>query len=225
MLRVQNVYKSYRSDGKENLVLKNLSFEIKKGEFVSVLGRSGSGKSTLLGVLSTLLKPDKGDIIYDGTNIVNLNEKSLNRLRMKDFSIIFQFHHLMPYMTAIENVLLPFMNKFSKIEDENYQKAKLALERVGLKGKEDRLPGQLSGGEQQRVAIARAIVKSPKVVFADEPTGSLDKKNGEGVIKILQELNNDGLGVVMVTHEPEYTKHSHRVIYMEDGEITDIKCA
>lgn len=225
MLRVQNVYKSYRSDGEENLVLKNLSFEIKKGEFVSILGRSGSGKSTLLSVLSTLLKPDKGDIIFDGTNIVSLKEKSLNRLRMKDFSIIFQFHHLMPYMTAIENVLLPFMNKFSKIEDETYQKAKLALEKVGLKGKEDRLPGQLSGGEQQRVAIARAIVKSPKVVFADEPTGSLDKKNGEEIIKILQELNNDGLGVVMVTHEPEYTKHSHRVIYMEDGEITHIKCA
>lgn len=225
MLRVKNIYKSYRSDGEENLVLKNLSFEIKKGEFVSILGRSGSGKSTLLSVLSTLLKPDKGDIIFDGTNIVSLKEKSLNRLRMKDFSIIFQFHHLMPYMTAIENVLLPFMNKFSKIEDETYQKAKLALERVGLKGKEGRLPGQLSGGEQQRVAIARAIVKSPKIVFADEPTGSLDKKNGEEIIKILQELNNEGLGVVMVTHEPEYTKHSHLVICMEDGEITNIKCA
>lgn len=225
MLTVKNIYKSYRSDGEENLVLKNLSFEIKKGEFVSILGRSGSGKSTLLSVLSTLLRPDKGDIMFEGTNIVSLKESSLNRLRMHDFSIIFQFHHLMPYMTAIENVLLPFMNKFSKIEDANYQKAKTALEKVGLKGKQDRLPGQLSGGEQQRVAIARAIVKSPKVVFADEPTGSLDKKNGGEIIKILHGLNGDGLGVVMVTHEPEYTQHSQRVIYMEDGEITDIRCA
>ncbi|KAA0256890.1 ABC transporter ATP-binding protein [Deferribacter autotrophicus] len=222
MLVAKNIYKSYSSNGIKNLVLKNISIEINSSDFVCIVGRSGSGKSTLINVLSTLLKPDEGTILYNNIDITSLSEKELNNLRLKDFSIVFQFHHLMPYLTAIENVLLPFMSNFKPVTKKQYEKAKEALAKVGLAGKENRLPGQLSGGEQQRVAIARAIVKSPKVLFADEPTGSLDKANGDEVIKILHNLNDEGIAVVMVTHEINYAKNCSKVIEMEDGIIKSI---
>jgi putative ABC transport system ATP-binding protein len=222
MLSAENISKSFYSEHVENRVLKDISIAIENGRFVCVVGRSGSGKSTLLNVLSTLLKPEKGTITFAGQDITNLPENKLNRLRHNDFSMIFQFHHLMAYLTAVENVLLPYMNSIKPIAKDTVQRARECLDRVGLNGKYSRLPGQLSGGEQQRVAIARALVKSPQVLFADEPTGNLDKATGDEIIKLLKNLHKDGLTVIMVTHDLSYTPFADRVVEMEDGVINEV---
>jgi len=202
-------------------ILRGVSVDIADGEFACIVGRSGSGKSTLLNVLSTLLKPDQGQVVYQGNVVSAMSESQVNGLRHKDFSIIFQLHHLLPYLTALENVMLPYMNSLKPVSEEIRAKARKCLDRVGLTGKEDRLPGKLSGGEQQRVAIARALVKSPGVMFADEPTGSLDKKNGDGIIDLLRDLNGEGVTLVMVTHDMGYARLAGRTVVMEDGSIVD----
>jgi len=202
-------------------ILRGVSLDIADGEFACIVGRSGSGKSTLLNVLSTLLKPDQGQVVYQGNVVSAMSEGQVNGLRHKDFSIIFQLHHLLPYLTALENVMLPYMNSLKPVSQEIRDKARRCMERVGLSGKEDRLPGKLSGGEQQRVAIARALVKSPGVMFADEPTGSLDKKNGDGIIELLRDLNGEGVTLVMVTHDMGYARLAGRTVVMEDGSIVD----
>jgi len=202
-------------------ILRGVSVDIADGEFACIVGRSGSGKSTLLNVLSTLLRPDQGQVVYQGNVVSAMSEGQINGLRHKDFSIIFQLHHLLPYLTALENVMLPYMNSLKPVSEEIRLKARTCLDRVGLTGKEDRLPGKLSGGEQQRVAIARALVKSPGVLFADEPTGSLDKKNGDGIIELLRDLNVEGVTLVMVTHDLGYAKLAGRTVVMEDGIIVD----
>ena len=219
MLSAQNISKNFITDNKVVPVLKNVSVDIHDGEFVSIIGRSGSGKTTLLNVLSTLVRPDGGELHYGTENLSALSEKRLNRLRQSDFSVIFQFHHLLPYLTVLENTLLPFMQSVRPVKKAAMEKALGCLERVGLADKADRLPGNLSGGEQQRVAIARALVKSSKVLFADEPTGSLDKGTGEKIMGLLSELNNDGLAVVIVTHDPVYAKMAGRSVHIEDGVI------
>lgn len=217
MLQAMNINKIFKSEGAETPVLNNISLTIPEGEFLSIVGRSGSGKTTLLNVLSTLMRPDNGELLYHGDDLTTLSDAGLNRLRHADFSVIFQFHHLVPYLTALENTLLPFMRSLKPASAELVRKAKNCLERVGLSGKENRLPGSLSGGEQQRVAIARALVKSSRILFADEPTGSLDKKTGEEIMHLLAELNREGLTVIMVTHDPQYAKLAHRSVTMEDG--------
>jgi len=219
MLQAININKICKSEGAETRVLNNISLEIPPGEFLSIVGRSGSGKTTLLNVLATLVRPDDGELLYRGDDLTSMPEKGLNRLRHADFSVIFQFHHLVPYLTALENTLLPFMRSLKPASAELVQRAKDCLERVGLAGKENRLPGSLSGGEQQRVAIARALVKSSRILFADEPTGSLDKKTGEGIMNLIAELNREGLTVVMVTHDPQYAELAHRSVTMEDGAL------
>jgi putative ABC transport system ATP-binding protein len=219
MLNCDNIIKSYSDDGVENQVLKGVSLSVKQGEFVSVVGRSGSGKTSLLNIMSTLLAPDSGSLMYKDVDLTKVSSKELNRLRHTDFAVIFQFHYLLPYLTALENTLLPFMNSISPVPRMHIDKAKECLARVGLEGKEKRLPGGLSGGEQQRVAIARALVKDASVIFADEPTGSLDKKTGEGIMQLLKEVNEDGMAVIMVTHDPVYAKVASRTITMEDGRI------
>jgi putative ABC transport system ATP-binding protein len=203
--------------GKLVPVLKGVSLTIAEGEFVAIVGRSGSGKTTLLNVLSTLVKPDNGDLHYRENNLRALSDSRLNTLRQADFSVIFQFHHLLPYLTVLENSLLPFMRSIKSVKKEVVNKARQCLDRVGLADKASRLPGSLSGGEQQRVAIARALVKSSKVLFADEPTGSLDKGTGEQIMQLLSELHQDGLSVVMVTHDPEYARLAQRTVTIEDG--------
>jgi len=217
MLEAIDVSKSFGDAS----VLSGVSVSIANGEFACVIGRSGSGKSTLLNVLSTLLRPDQGKVVYQGREVTNLSEGQLNGLRHKDFSIIFQMHHLLPYLTALENVMLPYMNSLKPVSAEIREKAAACLSRVGLGGKEGRLPGRLSGGEQQRVAIARALVKSPGVLFADEPTGSLDKKNGDGIVDLLAGLNAEGVTVVMVTHDQSYAKLAGRTVVMEDGKVVE----
>ena len=219
MLEATNITKTFESNGTTVQVLDKVSISLKDGEYVSIMGRSGSGKSTLLNVISTLVRPDSGELNYQGINLASAKEKYLNGLRKSDFSVIFQFHHLLPYLTVVENVLLPFMNSYRPVGKEVRQEAMACLERVGLEDKAKRLPGSLSGGEQQRVAIARALVKSSKILFADEPTGSLDKKTGESIMELLDELHRDGLAIVMVTHELEYAKLADRLIEIDDGRI------
>ena len=219
MLEAANITKTFESNGNTVQVLDKVSISLKDGEYVSIMGRSGSGKSTLLNVISTLVRPDSGELSYQGINLASAKEKYLNGLRKSDFSVIFQFHHLLPYLTVVENVLLPFMNTYRPVTKEVRQKAMDCLGRVGLVDKAKRLPGSLSGGEQQRVAIARALIKSSKILFADEPTGSLDKKTGESIMELLAELHGEGLSIVMVTHELEYAKRADRLIEIEDGRI------
>lgn len=219
MISATDIEKSFSLDGKRIPVLQGVSLHIDKGDFVSIIGRSGSGKSTLLNVLSTLVRPDSGELNYKKENLTLMKERKLNKIRETDFSIVFQFHHLLPYLTVLENTLLSFMGTIKPISKDAKNKAFNCLERVGLADKSNRLPGILSGGEQQRVAIARALVKSSKVLFADEPTGSLDKKTGEGIMTLLADLHKEGLAIIMVTHEMEYAKYGRRVIELEDGSI------
>lgn len=222
MLKVNDIYKSYSGSGVVTPVLKGVSLEVGKGEFVCLLGRSGSGKSTLLNIMSSLLDADKGDIIYMDKPFRGMKRCETDRFRREEAAMIFQFHHLMPYMTAFENVMLPFLSGIKPAGKEQKARAFDALAKVGLAGKEKRLPSQLSGGEQQRVAIARAIVGRPAVLFADEPTGSLDKANGDAVMKILSELNKEGLTVVMVTHQRDYAEYAGKVVELSDGCVDKI---
>ena len=217
MLSACNINKSFHSNGSKNLVLNDISLDIKQGEFLSIVGRSGSGKTTLLNVLSTLVQPNQGKLLYNNDDLTQMSDSKLNRLRQADFSIIFQFHHLLPYLTVLENTLLPFMGSLKPASKKLNDKARNSLERVGLGKMKHRLPNNLSGGEQQRVAIARALVKSSNILFADEPTGSLDKGTGEQIMALISELNQDGLTVVMVTHDPDYANLANRTIRLEDG--------
>lgn len=219
MLSAKNISKTFNSKDNNVQVLRDISLDINEGEFVSIVGRSGSGKTTLLNVLSTLVLPDNGGLFYREEDVAGFSEKRLNQLRGSDFSVIFQFHHLLPYLTVLENTLLPFMQSLKSVSAEKISIANDCLDRVGLGDKVHSLPGNLSGGEQQRVAIARALVKSSKVLFADEPTGSLDKKTGLEIMELLADLNRTGLSVVMVTHEPDYAEMAYRTIHIEDGKI------
>jgi putative ABC transport system ATP-binding protein len=219
LLSARDVAKSFSQDGSPVQALRGVSLDVAAGEFVAVVGRSGSGKSTLLSVLSTLLRPDAGRLLYAGGDLAAASEAGINALRQRDFAVIFQFHYLLPYLTALENTLLPFMRGLRPVSGAQRRRALECLERVGLAEKSGRLPGQLSGGEQQRVAIARALVKDARVLFADEPTGSLDSATGATVMALLRELPAEGLAVVMVTHNEDYARLAHRVVRMEDGAV------
>ncbi len=219
MLEAKNITKTFQSEGVETLALREVSLTLRAGEFVSIVGRSGSGKTTFLNVLSTLLAPNSGQILYQGEDVTGFSAQRLNELRNRDFAVVFQFHYLLPYLTARENVLLPFMNGLRAVGREETRRAEQCLERVGLGGKGDKLPGHLSGGEQQRAAIARALVKKSTVLFADEPTGNLDKSTGESVMDLLAGLKDEGLGIIMVTHDEDYARRADRVVRMADGMV------
>ena len=217
MLSAVKIEKSFPYEDAEVSVLKRVTVHLDEGDYVAIVGRSGSGKTTLLNVLSTLVRPDKGLLTYEGADLSSAAERELNQIRRADFSVIFQFHHLLPYLSVLENTLLPFMGTLRPVPGNLQQRALDCLDRVGLADKARRLPGSLSGGEQQRVAIARALVKSSRILFADEPTGSLDRGTGEQIMELLAELHGEGLTIVMVTHEPAYAQLAHRTIEIEDG--------
>ena len=199
-------------------ILKDISLEIKTGEFVSLTGRSGSGKSTLLYVLSNLDFPSRGEIIIDGKNTTKMNEDDLHRFRNQHMGFIFQFHYLLPELTALENVLVPTFKNNERIQ--RTPRAKEILDLVGLTDRMNSLPRHLSGGEQQRVAIARALIMNPKYLFADEPTGSLDTANAETVMQLLEQFNRtEKTTIVMVTHEPTFAKRAQRQIVLSDGMV------
>ncbi|MDR1242741.1 MAG: ABC transporter ATP-binding protein [Deltaproteobacteria bacterium] len=217
MLRAQNVVKCYA--GAERPAVDHVDLQVGAGEFVSIVGRSGSGKSTLLHILSSLIRPDSGSVFFRGRDICSAPESLRNRLRHRDFAVVFQQRHLLPYLSALENVLLPFMDGFTPVGAERLETGRGLLRRVGLEGKEASRPGELSGGEQQRVAIARALIRGARALFADEPTGSLDYATGESVMELLGGLNAEGLTIIMVTHNEEFAGRTGRVLRMSDGRI------
>jgi len=201
-------------------VLKGISGRIESGEMISIAGRSGSGKSTLLYIISSLDRPTSGEVFVDGIALSSLDSKSLHHFRNKKMGFVFQFHHLLPELTAIENVLMPTLKSNEKIDFS--QRALSLLQEFGLADKKDRLPGQLSGGEQQRVAIARALVMNPQIVFADEPTGNLDSANGQLVLSHFQRINKErGTTVIYVTHDQLFAQMATRQIRLVDGQVVD----
>jgi ABC-type lipoprotein export system ATPase subunit len=199
-------------------ILHDLSFEIASGEFVSISGRSGSGKSTLLYIISSLDQPTYGSLVIDGEDIAQMNSERIHAFRNHHIGFIFQFHYLLPELTALENILLPPRNL--NRQNEYLNRAKELLEIFNVTNVMHKVPGQMSGGEQQRVAIARALIMNPKYIFADEPTGNLDTSNGQIVMSILKDINkNNGTTICLVTHEPDYAAMASREIYLIDGKI------
>jgi putative ABC transport system ATP-binding protein len=219
MLSAVNIEKSFPYEDAEVTVLKGVTVHLDEGDYVAIVGRSGSGKTTLLNVLSTLVRPDNGLLTYEGADLSSAAEKEINEIRRADFSVIFQFHHLLPYLSVLENTLLPFMGTLRPVSGQLQQRALNCLERVGLADKARRLPGSLSGGEQQRVAIARALVGMPEILLADEPTGNLDSNTGAEIMEVFDTLHSEGNTIILVTHEDEIAKHASREIRLFDGLI------
>ncbi len=213
MLKAINIHKSYGSLH----VLKGVDLEIKKGEIVSIVGKSGAGKSTLLHILGTLDNPDTGSLIINETEVSNLVQNPLANFRNTNIGFIFQFHHLLPEFTALENVCIPaFINKTS--EQAALKRGKELLDYLGLSNRLTHKPTQLSGGEQQRVAVARALMNNPAIVFADEPSGNLDSESSKDLHQLLFKLRNDFQQTfIIVTHNEELAKMSDRTLIMKDG--------
>ena len=215
MIKAYSVEKSFGT----LKVLKSLDFAVAKGEVVSIVGASGAGKSTLLQIIGSLLPLDSGQVIVDGVDIFTLNEIELAKFRNQKMGFVFQFHHLLPEFTAIENVMIPALIAKTKKRDA-YKRAKDLLQEIGLGERLNHKPSELSGGEQQRVAIARALINSPSVLFADEPSGNLDSKTKEEIHKLFFSLRDKyGITVVIVTHDKDLAVMSDRVLEMKDGQF------
>lgn len=214
LLEVKNVSKIYG----DLHALKEVNFQVRKGEWVAIMGSSGSGKSTMMNIIGCMDKPSIGEVILDGQDITKESQNSLTKIRREKIGLIFQQFHLIPYLTALENVMVA--QYYHSIPDE--QEALQALERVGLKDRAKHLPSQLSGGEQQRVCIARALINSPEIILADEPTGNLDEVNEKIVIDILTQLHKEGSTIIVVTHDLEVGDVAERKIILEYGKIVDV---
>ena len=213
LLEVKNVSKIYG----DLHALKEVSFQVRKGEWVAIMGSSGSGKSTMMNIIGCMDKPSIGEVILDGQDITKESQNSLTKIRREKIGLIFQQFHLIPYLTALENVMVA--QYYHSTPDE--QEALQALERVGLKDRAKHLPSQLSGGEQQRVCIARALINSPEIILADEPTGNLDEVNEKIVIDILTQLHEEGSTIIVVTHDLEVGDVAERKIILEYGKIVN----
>lgn len=219
LIELKNIHKSYHLDGFDLEILKGISLKINEGEFVAIMGPSGSGKSTLMNILGCLDTPTSGEYLLDGNNVEHLNNDELAQIRNEKIGFVFQGFNLLSRTSALENVELPMV--YGKIPaGERKKRAKLALEKVGLKERMYHLPNQLSGGQQQRVAIARAIVNEAPIIFADEPTGNLDTKMSVEIMELFTKLNKDmGRTIILVTHEEDIAKYANRIIKIVDGEI------
>jgi putative ABC transport system ATP-binding protein len=223
MLSIKNVSKIYGAGTNQITALNEISLTVEEGDFVSIMGASGSGKSTLLNIIGGLEKLSSGEIHIDGERIDNLNEDQMVKVRRGRIAYVFQQYHLLQSLTAIENVLLPLvLNSNGKGTDNKREKALVMLKRVGLEKRSNHKPSELSGGEQQRVAIARALVTSPSLILADEPTGNMDKKTGDEIMEIFDQLNNEGHSIIMVTHNPDTAKHTGKTVVLQDGQIIEI---
>ncbi len=223
VLKVENMYKTYGL-GKRNVnALRSLNLEVKKGEFVAIMGPSGSGKTTLLNVLGCIDKPTSGTVLLDNVNVGGMAESELYKIRRNKIGFVFQTFNLLPYLNARENVELPMENSgMSKAERRKRAKELLAL--VGLSGREEHRPQRLSAGEQQRVAIARALANDPAIILADEPTGNLDSKNKQEIVKLLANLNlKEGTTIIMVTHDGQVAARTERLLLLNDGKISKEK--
>jgi putative ABC transport system ATP-binding protein len=217
-IEVKNMGKRYQSGGVPVDAIDGISLQVEQGEFLAIVGESGAGKSTLLSLLGALDMPTTGSLEVDEIDVYSLPGEKLADFRSEYLGFVFQSFQLIPYLTTLENTMLPLA--ISPMKNKEKRAAAIhALKRVDLEDKVDRLPHQLSGGEQERVALARAIVNDPPVILADEPTGNLDSRNGEAVMCLLQELNREGITVVIVTHNLGYTKYASRIIKLQDGRI------
>lgn len=219
IIQLEDVWKIYQMDSVQVPALRGIHLDVKKGEFLAILGPSGSGKSTLLNMIGSLDLPTKGKIFLDGRNIANLPESDLAQLRGKKIGFVFQIFNLIPSLNALENVILPMT--FQGISrEERIKKAENLLKKVKLSHRATHLPSELSGGERQRVAIARALINNPEVILADEPTGNLDSKSGEEIVQFLTSLNKEGKTVIMITHERHLATYADRICLLHDGQIT-----
>ncbi len=218
MIKLNNIKKFYRTEEVETTALNGVSFEIHNGEFVAIMGPSGCGKSTLLNILGMLDNPDDGEYHFYEHEIAGYNERQRAELRKKSIGFVFQSFNLIDELTVFENVELPLLYLGF---DADYRKKRVeeVLEQMQMMHRRNHFPQQLSGGQQQRVAVARAIVGKPLVIFADEPTGNLDSKNGSEVMTLLTELNKAGSTVIMVTHTPEFAEYAGRTIHLFDGQV------
>ncbi|WP_199337855.1 ABC transporter ATP-binding protein [Nostoc sp. FACHB-280] len=218
IIRLENIFKVYGSGETEVKALNNVNLTINEGEYCSIMGPSGSGKSTAMNIIGCLDRPTDGHYYLDNVDVAQMDDKALAHIRNKKLGFVFQQFHLLPQLTALENVMLP-MAYANVNPTERRDRAVVALTRVGLEKRLNNKPNQLSGGQQQRVAIARAIVNRPVVLLADEPTGALDSRTTQEVLDIFTELNASGITVVMVTHEPDVARQTQRIVWFRDGEV------
>ena len=218
MIAIKKLSKMYKPSGEETWVLRDVTLDVYRGESLALMGPSGSGKSTLLTIIGGLNPPVSGHIKIDGIDLYALSQEKRADFRREYLGFVFQQFQLIPYLTVRENVMLPLVTTRYKAR-QKHEMSERVLCRVGLKEKMKRLPSQLSGGEQERVAIARAIVNEPPIILADEPTGSLDSRTGDEIMELFQELNSEGLTILMVTHNPDNTRYMSRTILMQDGRL------
>ncbi|WP_427159950.1 ABC transporter ATP-binding protein [Aliinostoc sp. HNIBRCY26] len=218
IIRLENIFKIYGSGETEIQALNNVNLAIDEGEYCSIMGPSGSGKSTAMNIIGCLDRPSTGHYYLDDVDVAQMNDADLAHIRNKKLGFVFQQFHLLPQLTALENVMLPMV--YAGVNpNERRDRATEALIKVGLEKRLSNKPTQLSGGQQQRVAIARAIVNRPVVLLADEPTGALDSRTTQEVLDIFTELNQSGITVVMVTHEPEVARQTRRIVWFRDGQV------
>lgn len=220
LLELKHIYKKYRQDKIVVPVLKDINISIDEGEYVAIMGPSGSGKTTLMNIIGCLDRPTEGEYFLENESIVNYTENQLSDLRLKTLGFVFQSFNLLPKQTALDNVALPLSYAGVPVKKRR-QIAFQTLQRVGLEDRVNFKPSQLSGGQQQRVAIARALVNNPKIILADEPTGALDSKSGTQVMKLFERLNEEGVTVIMITHDANIAGHAKKVLRILDGEIAD----
>ena len=219
MIKIKNLTKVFKTQGEEITALNAVDLHIKTAEFVAIMGRSGSGKSTLLNILGCMDKATSGKYLLSNQDISELDDDALSKIRNERIGFVFQGFHLLPRLSAFENVLLPLRYSQEKITDKGKQKAKDLLIKVGLKDRMYHMPNQMSGGQIQRVAIARSLINDPDILLADEPTGNLDSTISYQIMDLLKELNQAGQTIVMVTHEDDIAENANRTIHFLDGEI------
>lgn len=220
MIQLTHVSKIYKNDSVETIALDDVSFEIKEGEFVAIMGASGSGKSTLMHIMGALDLPTKGTYLLDKENVGKLTDDELADIRNRKIGFVFQAFNLLARTTALKNVALPMV--YGGIaKKERTKRAKKFLEMVGLADRIDHTPSQLSGGQQQRAAIARALVMNPRLILADEPTGNIATAQAEEIMAVFQDLNDKGHTIVMITHEPDIAEHAKRIIHLRDGKVVN----
>ncbi len=217
IIEANNLERVYDNGVIKTIALKDISLDIKEGEYVAIMGPSGSGKSTILHQLGLLDNPTNGNLVIDGDDVLNLNEEERTRFRLEKLGYVFQSYNLIPELSALENVFITAMT-LGKDKEEYEKLAKDVLRKVGLGDRVDHMPAELSGGQQQRVSIARALVNSPKILFADEPTANLDRDSSDNIVALFRELNKEfGQTIVMVTHELEEGRKADRIIWVKDG--------
>jgi len=222
VIDIESIYKTYKNEGLETEVLKGISISVGEGDFISIVGPSGAGKSTLMTILGCLGQATSGTYLLDGEEVGELNDRQLSRIRNEKIGFVFQAFHLLPGVSAFDNVMMPLVY-CNKTPGDAEERVERALNRVGLGHRMDHTPGQLSGGEQQRVTIARSLINDPKIILADEPTGNLDSKNGAEIMATFDGLNREGRTIIIITHDLAVAEHARRILTLRDGQIVSDK--